>query len=124
MSPIIRPEVQSIEISMPRFPLSETKLSVVIDMTQDIILDLLMNSMEIYLVQEEVFQNKEKLVNNSGRKYGKRSKGNKLRAPCKDRRSQIESMPKQFVRKLFHYTEPKNSLFYEETIAKIKETVR
>ena len=58
MSPVIRPEVQSIEMPMPCFPLSETKPSVVIDKTQDIILELLMNSMEIYLAQEEVSQNK------------------------------------------------------------------
>ena len=37
MSPIIRPEVKSIEMSMPCFPL-----------------ELFMNSMEIYLAQEEV----------------------------------------------------------------------
>ena len=33
------------------FSLSETKLSVVLDKTKDIILELLMNSMEIYLGQ-------------------------------------------------------------------------
>ena len=56
---IIRPEVQSIEMSMHQFPLSETELSVVIDKIQDIILELLMISMEIYLAQEEVSENKD-----------------------------------------------------------------
>ena len=77
---------------------------VVLDKIQDIFLVLLMNSMEIYLAQEEVPQNKEKLVE---RKYGKGSKGNKLRAPYKDRMSRVESTPKQFVRKPFHHSEPK-----------------
>ena len=36
-----------------------------------------MNSMEIYLAQEEVSQNKEKLINSSERKYGKGSKEKK-----------------------------------------------
>ena len=121
MSPIIRPEVQSIEMSMPHFPLSETKCSVVIDKTQDIIPELLMNVMEIYLAQEEVSQNKEKLVNSSERKYGEGPKGNKLRAPYKDRRSKVESTPKQFVRKPFHYIEPKESLFYKEQWQKSKK---
>ena len=74
MSPIIRPEVQPIEISMLHFPLSETKLSIVIDKIQDINLELLMNSIEIYLAQEKVSQNKEKPVNSSERSMGRGSK--------------------------------------------------
>ena len=105
MSPIIRPEVQSIEISIPHFPLSETKLSVVLDKTQEIIFELLMNSMEIYLAQEKVFQDKEKFVSSSERKYWKGFKGNKLRAPYKDQRSE-------------------ESLFYKETMAKVKKTAK
>ena len=83
MSPITRPEVQSIEMSMPHFPLNKTKLSVVIDKTQNIILELLINTVEIpkqkiSVAQEDVFQNKQKLVNSSQRKYGKGSKEKKL----------------------------------------------
>ena len=107
---------------MPCFPLSETKLSVVLDKTQDIILELLMNSMEICLAQEEISLNKEKFVCSSERKYGKASKGNKLRTPYKGRRSEVKSTPKQFVRKPFHYIEPKESLFYKETMTKVKKT--
>ena len=53
----------------------------------------------------------------------KGSKGNKLRAPYKDR-NKIESTPKQFVRKPFHYNEPKESLFYKEAMAKVKRTAK
>ena len=35
----------------PHFPISKTKISVVFGKTQDIILELLLNSAEIYLVQ-------------------------------------------------------------------------
>ena len=121
ISPIIRPEVQSIEMSMPHFPLSETKLSVVIDKTQDIILNLLMNCMEIYLAQEVVSQNKEKIVSSSERKYRKGSKGNKLRALYKDRSSKVESTPKQFVRKPFHYNEPKTLYFIRKQWQKLRK---
>ena len=58
MSPIIRSKGQSIE-SMPCFPLSETKLSVVRDKSQDTILELLINFTEIYLAQEELFKTKK-----------------------------------------------------------------
>ena len=122
MSQIIMPEVQSIEMSMSHFPLSTTKLSVVTDKSQDIILELLMNSMEIYLAQEELSQNKEKLVKSSERKYGKGCKENKLRAPYKDEKSGIESTPKQSVSRPFHYNLPKESLFYKEMMAKAKKT--
>ena len=113
MSPIIRPEVQ---LSMPHFPLSETKLSVALDKTQEIILELLINGVEIYLAKEEVTQNKETFVSHSERKYGKGSKGNKLITLYKDR-SEVESMSKQFMKKPFHYNKPKESLFYKETMA-------
>ena len=74
--------------------------------------------MEIYLAQEEVSHNKEKPVNSSERKYGKGSKGNTLRAPYKDRRNEVDSTPKQSVRKPFHYNLPKESLFYKEMMQK------
>ena len=92
MSPVVRPEVESIEMSMPHFPLSETKLSVIIDKTQDIILELLTSTAEIYLAQEEVFQNKEidNPANSPKWKYRKGSKGNKLKAPYKDRKNGTE----------------------------------
>ena len=48
MSPIIRPTIPPTE-SVPHFPLSENKLSVLLDKTQDIILELSINSTEIYL---------------------------------------------------------------------------
>ena len=67
MSPIIRPEV---ELSMPHFPLSETRFSVVLDKTQEIILESLLNSVEIYLAKEETIKNKENPVKSSERKYG------------------------------------------------------
>ena len=54
MSPIIRPEVESLEVSIPHFPMSETKLSVMIDKTQHIIFELLISTAKIYLAQEEV----------------------------------------------------------------------
>ena len=104
--------------------MSETKLSVVLDKTQEIILELLLNSMEIYLAQEKVLQNKEKFLRSSERMYGKGSKGNKLRGLYKDRRSEVESVPKQFIRKPFNYIEPKESLFHKETMAKVNKTAK
>ena len=53
MSSIIR----SIEYE-PHFPLSETKISVVLDKTQDVILELLLNYAEIYLTQKGLSRNK------------------------------------------------------------------
>ena len=123
ISPIIRPEVLCIEMSKPLFSLSETKLSVVRDKTQDIIPELLMNSMEIYLAQEEGSQNKDKLLTSSERKYGKGSKGNKLTTLYKDRRNEVESTPKQPIRRSFHYNLSKESLFYKEMMAEVKKTV-
>ena len=113
MFPIIRSEVESLEVSMPHFPMRVTKLSVVIDNTQDIILQLLINTVEIYLAEEEVFRNKgiENTANSSEWKYGKRSKENKLKAPYKDRKG-----------KPFHYNWPNESLFYKEMMAKEKIT--
>ena len=119
MFPIIRPEVESLEVSMPHFPMSETKLSVMLDKTQDIILELLINTAEIYLGQEEVFKNKEieNTANSSEWKYGKGSKGKKVKAPYKDRKGKVESDPKGFG-KPFHYNQPNKSLFYKEMLAK------
>ena len=48
MSSIIRSKIPHTE-SIPHFPLSKTTLSVVLDKTKDIILELLINSTEIYL---------------------------------------------------------------------------
>ena len=97
MSPIIRIEQESLEVSMPHFPMSETKLSVVIDKTQDIILELLINTMEIYLAQENVFRKKEieNTTNSSEWKYGKGSKGNHIKAPYKDRKEEVGSKSKE-----------------------------
>ena len=80
MFPIIRSKVRPTE-PMPHFPLSETKLSVVLDKTQDIILELLIKSMEIYLAPEELSQNKENYISGSEQKFRKGSKGNGLRVP-------------------------------------------
>ena len=123
MSPIIRSKVQSIE-SLPHFPLSETKFSVVLDKTQDIILELLINSTEIYLAQEEFSQNKENYISSSEQKFGKGSKGNKLKAPYKDKQCGIESIPQTTSKRPFHYKDPKESLFYKERMAKVKKTIR
>ena len=57
MPPIIR----HIKLKSP-FPLSETKINVGLDKTQDITLKLLLHSAEIYLVQEELSKNKENCV--------------------------------------------------------------
>ena len=78
MSPIIRP----IELESP-FPLSETKISVVWDKTQDIILELLLHFVEIYFTQEKLSGNKKNCESKSKQGCGKGSKGNKLKAPVK-----------------------------------------
>ena len=110
-------------MSMPCLPLSETKLSIVIDKTKDIILEVLTNIAEMYLAQEEVFKNKEieNSANSSEQKYGKGSKGNKLKAPYKDRMGEVESKPKQFG-KPFHYSQHNESLFYKKMMAMKKNT--
>ena len=69
MSLIIRP----IELESP-FPQSETKICVVLDKTKDIILELLLHSAKIYLVQEEITQNKENCASKSKQGCGKGSK--------------------------------------------------
>ena len=78
MSPIIRPAILSTE-SVPHFPLSKTKLGAVLDKTQDIILELLNNSSEIYLAWKELSQNKENYISHLEQKFGKASKGNKVK---------------------------------------------
>ena len=60
MSPIIRSKVQPIKF-MPHFPPSDTKLSVVLDKTQDIILELLINSTEIYFSSRGIISKQRKL---------------------------------------------------------------
>ena len=82
MSPIIWYKIPSME-SIPHFPVSENKLSVVLDKTQDIILELLINSMEIYLAWQQSSQNKENCMSKLEQKLGKQSKGNKLKASYK-----------------------------------------
>ena len=125
MSAIVRPKIEPIEMSMPCFLMSETKLSVMRDKTQDIILELLISTAVIYLAQEEVSQNKEieNPANNSKQKYGKGSKGNKWKAPYKDRKEDVVSKPKQFE-KPFHYCQSNESLFYKEMMARTKKTAK
>ena len=119
MSPIRRPEEPSL---IPYCFLSETKLSVVLDKTQEIILEFLPGSAEIYLARKERSRSEGKFLSNLERKYRNRSKGNKLTAPYKDRKSQIEGMSKPFMRRPIHYSEPKESLFYKETMARVRKT--
>ena len=73
--------------SVPHFPLSETKISVVLDKTQDIILKFLIYSAEICLAWEELSKNNENYSSNSEQKFGKGAKGSKLKAPYKDRQN-------------------------------------
>ena len=77
MSPIIRPVMLPMG-SLPYFPISETKPSVVLDKTQDIIIELLIKSMGIFSAQEESSQNGEKYLINLKQNFGKKSKGNKF----------------------------------------------
>ena len=60
MSPNIRPEAEPIEISMPCFSMSETKLSVMVDKIQDVIPELCINTTKIFLAQEGVSQNRDR----------------------------------------------------------------
>ena len=53
---------------------------------------ILINSTKIYLVQEESSQNKENYMSDSEQKFGKGSKGNKLKAPYKERQSEIKNI--------------------------------
>ena len=106
MSPIIRSEVQSIEISMPHFPLSGTKLSVAPDKTQEIILELLMNSMEISLVQEKVFQNR-KVCKQLRKEVWEGVQGKKVKTSVQRLKEKGRKYAKQFIRKPINYIEPK-----------------
>ena len=82
MSPIVR----LIEFES-YLPLKEAKIEVVLGQNQNIIWELLLNSVEIYLVQEELDRNEENIENKSKHGCGKESKGDKLKAPYKDRPS-------------------------------------
>ena len=95
MSPIIRP----IE-SEPHFPVSEIKTSVVLDKTQDTILELLLNFAELYLAQEELSKSKENYMSKSEQGCGKGSKGNKVKAPYKDRPSKRSDRKQQRLEKM------------------------
>ena len=57
MSPIVRPEVQ---LSMSHFPLSDTRVTVFLDRSQEVILEFVLNSVEIYLAKKETVKNKER----------------------------------------------------------------
>ena len=104
MSPIIKP----MELESP-FPLSKANISVVRDKTQDIILELLLHSAEIYSGQEELSENKENCLSKSKQGCGKVSKGNKLKAPYKDRPS--KGIVQRRDKKPFHYKNLKESLY-------------
>ena len=78
--------------------------------------------MEICLVQEELHKNKENIKNTSKHRCGKESKGNKLKAPYKDRPS--KNMLQRRSEKPYHYKNLKESLFYKERMTKRKTTVR
>ena len=117
MSPIVKPiEFES------SLPLKEAEIKVVSDKTQNIILELLLNSAEIYLVQEELARNKENIENKSKKGYGKESKGNKLKAPYKDRPSKNKLQRRN--EKPYHNKNPKESIYYKERMVKKKTTVR
>ena len=60
--------------------------------------------------------------NKSKQGCGKVSKGNKLKAPYKDRPSKRILQIRD--KKPFHYKNPKESLFYKERMAKVKTTTR
>ena len=51
---------------------------------------------------------------------GRGLKENKLKAPYKDRKEEVESKPKWF-RKPFNYHQPNESLFYKKMMAKVKK---
>ena len=106
MFPIIRSKTQPRKY-MPHYPLSETKLSIVLDKTEEHILELLINSTDISLAQEELSQSRENYVSDSEQKVVKGSKGNKLKAPYKDRQHSIESIPQTTIERSFHYKDPK-----------------
>ena len=74
---------------------------------------------EIYLAWEELSQNKENYTSNLEQKFWKGSKGNKLKAPYKDRPSKIKNILQTTTEKLLYYENPKESLFYKERMAKV-----
>ena len=96
MSPIIRP----IEFKSS-LPLREDEICVVLDKTQNIILELLLNYAEIYLVQEELSKYNENVANKSKQGCQKESKGNKLKALYKDRPS--KNILQRRNEKPYHY---------------------
>ena len=103
MFPIVRPiEFES------SLPLGEDKIKVVLDKTQNIILELLLSSAEIYLIQKELGKNKDNIKNKSKHWCGQESKGNKLKAPYKDKPSKNIL---QRSEKPYHYKYPKESFF-------------
>ena len=103
MSPIIRPtEFKS------SLPLREAEIEVVLDKIQNIIFELLLNSAEIYLVQEELAKHKENIKNKYKQGCGKKSKGNKLKAPYKDGPS--KNILQRRNEKPYHYKNPKESI--------------
>ena len=61
----------------------------------------LLNSTEIYLIQEKLSKNQENYMSKSEQGCGKGSKGNKLKAPYKDRPS--KSILQIRNTKPFHY---------------------
>ena len=75
MSPIIRPIEFESSLS-----LREAEIGIVLAKTKNIILELLLNSAEIYLVQEELVKSKENRNNKSNQGCGKES----IKAPYKD----------------------------------------
>ena len=117
MSPIVRP----IEFKSS-IPLREAEIEAVLDKTLNIILELLLNSAEIHLVQEELSKNKANVTHKSKQGCGKRSKGNKLKAPYKDRPS--KNILQRRNEKPYHYKNPKESLFYKDRMVKKKTTER
>ena len=122
--PSLTPDMSSIRgpeepLIISHYILSETKLTVVINKTQEIILEFLLRSAEIYLAIEERSGSETKVLNKSERKHGNGAKGNKLRAPYKDRKSQVPLM-----RRPFHYSKPKESLFYKVTMVRVKKQCR
>ena len=73
--------------------LSKTKLSIVLDITQEIILEFVLRSAEIYPAREKQSKTEEQFLSSSGRKYRNVSKGNRLRAPYKNRNNEINVHP-------------------------------
>ena len=85
-------------------------------------MEQLLNTAEIYLVQEELSRNKENVTNKYKLGCGKDSKGKKLKAPYKDRPS--KNILQRRNEKPYHYKNLKESLFHKERMVKKKPTVR